>query len=306
MIVLTHLQILWVAQSNTVPGAGVKSHSHPYYHMFYITAGQCRFTVDGKVYDLEAGQCLLIPRQVEHTYSNETDTVADHLEIKFSVTSTAADTLLLQSGVQISDNPLIGMLFRQVLKEYTTLGIPGDDAAASYLLALLNTLTEKDRHEKQQPFLYVDATGYSELAQQIVRHLEAHYSEDLSLDSLADAVGYNKSYMCVAFKKDTNRTILDCLNMIRIRRAAELIVYSDNSLAQVADLCGFSSVSHFNQVFLKYVGITSGQCRRAYPAEIIMHSPQDHAIPENFLYSVLARRRIPLQTALAEEPGSCT
>ena len=114
------------------------------------------------------------------------------------------------------------------------------------------------------------------------------------MDSLAQAMNHNKSYLCVAFKKDTQLTILDCLNTIRIRRAAELIVYSEYNLTQVADACGFASVSHFNRVFLKYVGITPGQCRRAYPVDILIHPENSNEIERanNFMYSVLAQKLI--------------
>ena len=82
----------------------------------------------------------------------------------------------------------------------------------------------------------------------------------------------------------------------RIRRAAELIVYSDHSLSQVSEMCGFASVSHFNRVFLKYAGITPGQCRRAYPADILFgHGPSKKDVSsqsERFIYNVLAQKRI--------------
>ena len=126
--------------------------------------------------------------------------------------------------------------------------------------------------------------------------MESHYSEDLSLDALASSMDYNKSYLCVAFKKDTNQTILDCLNTIRIRRAAELIVYSDHSIPQVAAQCGFASVSHFNRVFLKYVGTTPGQCRRATPGDVMFRDPEAFQVhtsaPNWFIYSVLAHKQI--------------
>ena len=141
----------------------------------------------------------------------------------------------------------------------------------------------------------MDATSFSELSQQIVSYLEAHFHEDISLDTLAQALGYNKSYLCVAFRKNTHFTILDCLNMIRIRRAAELIVYSDHSLSQVSDMCGYASVSHFNRVFLKYVGITPGQCRRAYPADILFgkfEHGEESKHPNRFVYSALANKHI--------------
>lgn len=291
------LQILWVTKSEMGPKAGVKSHAHPYYHMFYISGGQFRFCVNGEVYNLQPGQTLLVPPQVEHGYSIGPDADGQCMEIKFAMGQSVLDAQLTKTGVTVSDSPLVELLFRQILKEYSALGKLADDAAAAYLLALLNALGEPERHQKQNHrFRYLDASSYSPLSQRIVRYLESHYSEDLSLDSLAASMDYNKSYLCVAFKKDTDQTILDCLNMIRIRRAAELIVYSDHSLSQVSEMCGFASVSHFNRVFLKYAGITPGQCRRAYPADILFgHGPSKKDVSsqsERFIYNVLAQKRI--------------
>lgn len=289
---MQHLQILWVARSLLQPDSGVKSHAHPYYHLFYIQAGDFCFTVAGELHRLHQGQTLLVPPQISHEYINETQKTGQYLEIKFAQAADRTETPVLTC-----DDPLAGMLCRQILQEYSDLGKLADDAAASYLTALLSLLEKAYRYrEKPQQFLYLDASRFSPLSRRVVHYLEAHYGEDLSLDALALAMDYNKSYLCAAFKKDTQQTILDCLNMIRIRRAAELIVYSDHSLVQVSQLCGFSSVSHFNRVFLKYAGITPGQARRAYPADILFGSHRSIDKPnsqsDHFMYSVLAQKRI--------------
>ncbi len=291
------LQILWVSRSEIAPGAGVKSHTHPYYHMFHIKAGSCHFCVAGQKYLLESGQTLLIPPHTEHGYTNLLDTPGNHMELKFTLSEAAADARLMGSDVLCTDSSLVASLFEQILKEYSDLGKLADEAAAAYLSALLSALGEGKRYAKHPlQFRHVDASGCSELSQRIIHYLEAHYSEDLSLDALAEALGYNKSYLCVAFKKDTRQTILDCLNMIRIRSAAELIIYSDHTLSQVAELCGFSSVSHFNRVFLKYAGITPGHCRQAYPPDILFGYGKEakklSSQSERFLYNVLAQKRV--------------
>ena len=288
-----HLQLLWVARSSLAPDSGVKIHAHPYYHMFYIHDGLFCFTAGGETHQLQPGQILLVPPQIEHGYINETTQAGEYLEIKFAVSQPQnAD-----DQVQLCDDPLGGMLFSQILQEYSDLGQLADESAEAYLNSLLCIIRKQQRYKKQlRQFQYLDASGYNPLSRRIVRYLEEHYSEDLSLDALAQAMDYNKTYLCAAFKQDTRQTIADCLNMIRIRRAAELIVYSDHSLSQVSQLCGFSSVSHFNRVFLKYAGITPGQARRAYPADILFGTHSADKKPtsqsENFMYSVLARKRI--------------
>ena len=284
-------QILWVGKNYLLPTAGVKRHTHPYYHMFYIASGSCTFALPGKDSTLTQGQCLLVPPQAEHGYTNDGSGTTCYYEVKFSMPQAGR-----QPGQIQMESALIGSLLEQILEEYSRYGNLADEAAASYLDAILSLLTQPQRAEKPRPFRYFDASGLAPLSQRIVEYLEAHYSRELSLEELADAMDYNKSYLCVAFKKDAGLTILDCLNTIRIRRAAELIVYSDQTLSQVAALCGFASVSHFNRVFLKYVGTTPGQCRRAFPVDILFYAPESverKGKPNAFMYSVLAHKQIP-------------
>lgn len=289
---MEQLQILWVAKSCAAAQSGVKPHTHPYYHMLFVESGTCSMVADGQRYLLEQGQCILIPPETEHSYSNEGSVSLDYLEIKFTTKKAIP--------LRLCDGALVGSLFRQVVQEYPLLGRLADKSAAVYMSALLCAMTEQDRVSDATNFQYVDASAYGELAKSVIHYLESHYQEDLHLDEIAKVTGHNKSHLCVAFKKDTGFTILDCLNTIRIRRAAELIVYSDYGLSQVADLCGFASVSHFNRVFLKYVGITPGQCRRAYPAGILFGIEEKAQDPSSrFMYSVLAHRTISLNAAKA-------
>ena len=68
---MEQLQILWVAKSRATAQGGVKPHTHPYYHMLYVENGICSMVVSGQLYTLEQGQCILIPPNTEHSYSNE-------------------------------------------------------------------------------------------------------------------------------------------------------------------------------------------------------------------------------------------
>ena len=304
---MDRVQILWIGRFYKGKNDGIKPHSHPFYHMIYVASGFLQLTAGTQSYELEQGSCILIPKGVKHAYSNPRDCLTENLEIKFTLPVASMDSTFTQYGPLVSDSPLVGMLYRQIVQEYSDLGSLADDAAAAYLQALLKAMTESRRYAKRHAFRYIDAAEYSPLSQKIIQYLESHFSGDVSLDKLAAAMDYNKSYMCTAFKKDTQITINDCLNMIRIRRAAELIAYSDNDLTQIAAICGFASVSHFNRVFLKYVGNTPGQCRKAYPQDITIQPDLRFLdAPERqnrFMYSVLAQKRISPEMILAFEKG---
>ncbi len=295
---MNNLQILWVARSYSLPETGVKEHTHPYYHMFYVVNGNCIFYSNGKRFSLNAGEGLLVPKHAKHSFSVLSGTPAKYLEIKFTVKKTDMDNLYSRETISFGNDNVIDYLIEKIVMEFQTPGNLSGEAASSYLFSVLSLLTEKMRHSESNNYRFIDANGYSKLSGQIVKYLEENYSKNISLDDIAAALGYNKSYLCVAFKNDTQTTILDCLNTIRVRRAAELITYSEEKLSNVASLCGFSSVSHFTRVFQKHVGITPGQIRRAYPADILtsdyVKRKELAEKPDRFMYSVLAKKNFSL------------
>lgn len=306
---MDRVQILWVGRIYKGFNDGVKPHSHEFYHMLVIRSGRLQLIAGEEQRTVQTGDCILIPRGMTHSYINSDSDLNECLEIKFSIPGNVTDDKFTRYGLLQTDHPLAATLAEQIVREYSDLGPLADDAAAAYMDALLTILTVDRRYRKHNAFRFIDATEYSPLSQQIIRYLEQHYSESISLDDVAQAVGYNKSYMCTAFRKDTRVTINDCLNMIRIRRAAELIAYSDNDLSQIAAMCGFSTASHFNQVFVKNVGTTPGQCRKAYPPGVtIMPERRFLDIPnrqDRFMYSVLARKQITPEMILSFEQGDC-
>ena len=157
---MEQLQILWVARSCITPQSGVKAHTHPYYHMIYIENSVCSMVAGGQNYALEQGQCILIPPNTEHSYSNEQSVTIDYQEIKFSTNKTIP--------LHMSDSILVGSLFQQIVREYPLLGRLADKSAAVYMSALLCALTEKDRLDEAVNFQYVDASAFGELARNVI------------------------------------------------------------------------------------------------------------------------------------------
>lgn len=296
---MERVQIIWVGRSYTGPSGQIKAHKHSYYHMLYICSGSIRITTADATYELGKGACVLVPRETVHAYVNPGEDSLEYLEIKFSCLSASLDARLSSQGPIISCEPITGDLAERIVQEYADRKASADEAASHYLLSLLFVLTESSRSKQQVEFRYIDASRCKPLTRQVVQYLETHFAESFSLDTLAKAMERNKSYLCTQFLKETGTTILDCLNTIRVRHAAELITYSDHSLSDVSAMCGFASASHFNRIFLKYAGVTPGQCRKAYPDNVLAN-PDSWAesdkvrYPNRFIYSVLAHKQITL------------
>lgn len=52
------------------PGAGPSLHSHPYPEVFIVQEGRASFVVDGEEHEVEAGQVVVVPAGVPHSFVN--------------------------------------------------------------------------------------------------------------------------------------------------------------------------------------------------------------------------------------------
>jgi AraC family transcriptional regulator len=86
--------------------------------------------------------------------------------------------------------------------------------------------------------------------------------EDVTLSSLAAAVGLHPVYVARAFRARHGCSVGDYARRLRIRRAALEITEGAHSLATVAARAGFADQSHFSRVFRRLTGVSPAEYRR--------------------------------------------
>lgn len=102
---------------------------------------------------------------------------------------------------------------------------------------------------------------------QVVRAIEyiyKHRNERLTVESVAAALGVNRSYMSALFAKETGRSMSGFIRSEKIKAAANMLKFSDYSYAEVAEYFGFASQSHFIQCFRREIGVTPREYRKRY------------------------------------------
>jgi AraC-like DNA-binding protein len=89
-----------------------------------------------------------------------------------------------------------------------------------------------------------------------------HYSDcDLSLNSVAEAVGANSSYISRLFKEVLGISFIKFLTNCRIEHSLELLENKDIPIKDVASASGFNTIQNYMRIFKKYYGKTPGQYR---------------------------------------------
>ncbi|AUS97091.1 DNA-binding response regulator [Clostridium thermosuccinogenes] len=102
---------------------------------------------------------------------------------------------------------------------------------------------------------------YSLIVREVNNFLHNNYNKNINLQSIADHVHVNSSYLSRLFKKETNMSIIDTLNKIRIEKAKQLLMDPRNKVFEVASEVGFDDPTYFTHVFAKYVGMSPKEYR---------------------------------------------
>lgn len=88
----------------------------------------------------------------------------------------------------------------------------------------------------------------------VTHYLEEHLCQDVSLETLGELTGYHPLYLQRIFKQHTGRTPHGHLTALRLQKAKELLLATTLPVSQVAQQCGYSSVSHFTSLFKNSTG----------------------------------------------------
>jgi len=96
----------------------------------------------------------------------------------------------------------------------------------------------------------------------IVDYINSNLSKNISLQQLADEMGFSYSYMGQYFKNKTGMNFIDFLQEKRITKSAELLISTDLDILEIACQTGFNTLNTFFRTFKKFKGITPGEYRK--------------------------------------------
>ncbi|MEY2892306.1 MAG: hypothetical protein RJA98_2214 [Pseudomonadota bacterium] len=97
---------------------------------------------------------------------------------------------------------------------------------------------------------------------QIVAHVHAHYAEPLAASDMAARAHMSESRFSRAFGKASGSSFAAFVNGVRIHKACELLMNSEQQIASICYAVGFNNLANFNRRFREVKGITPREFRR--------------------------------------------
>lgn len=96
----------------------------------------------------------------------------------------------------------------------------------------------------------------------IREYVDQHFTEGLTLQSIAEHFRLNAAYLSHIFKQENGTGLVEYINKVRITHAKQLILKDKWRIYEVSALAGFDNVTYFNTLFKRLVGITPGEFLR--------------------------------------------
>jgi len=260
------VKIVWSFFVDHGKGYGLIPHHHDYFQMYYVLSGAGTVLVEQRPYYLETGSCLILyPNQIHELLPLK----SGHIRIadtKFYIVDPVLreEILSLPNLARIRSNDFFDL--QQNLRNEWALDIPhSQDMAALLLMQILiyyvRLFKDVSPHFPSYHRITEQVRNLQGVERWVADYVESHYLEDFSLDDLASALRYSKSYLCRRFKSATKITINEYTNFLRINRAYDMVRYSDQHISEISALCCFSSIHYFSRTFRKITGMSPSEAR---------------------------------------------
>lgn len=239
-------------------GPAVRDH----YLIHYIHSGKGIFKVGDTIYHLSAGSGFLICPDIITYYKADDNNPWHYSWVGFhgkKVESYLKDAGLTQSNpiFTYDQDDFISNCFLEMNSAYY-LKRGGEIKRFAYLFLFLHKLVQMNPEG-----LYYDSADdrRDKYVTMALYYIEMNYMQKITVGSISQHVGLNRSYLGVIFKNALNMSIQEYLTSFRIRKACELLPNEELSIANISRTIGYTDPLLFSKVFKKLKGSSPKEYR---------------------------------------------
>ena len=227
-----------------------------------VLDGRGSLIYDGQRCQLETGDCFFIDCRTAHSVQSDAKQPWELLWVYFNGCTTEEYYKLFLAQQQPVFHPVSTVKFSALLQELMRLNadtFADTEVLTSGLLANLLTLllTVNSIGEENDSALQAKLKT-------VLAHIDANFTADIHLDELAQRFGISKYYLTREFKRAYGETIFQHIIGLRINYAKRLLRFTDKSVEEISELCGFKDQSYFSKQFKKAENVTCLTFRRRW------------------------------------------
>ncbi|MFP5021035.1 helix-turn-helix transcriptional regulator [Pseudonocardia phyllosphaerae] len=239
-------------------------HAHDFLTLVHVVRGGCRYVVDGRTWELGAGDAFVVsPGAVVDHAEETTSAPGEFWAVTFPVEAL--------STASWQDHPLLAPFLGRHRGGGQRLTVPPADRPAwrARLVELDDELAHRrDGHAEAARALLtlllvalgrlvddVPAESGDALLAAVFGVVEQRYAGPLSLRDVAAAVGLTPGHLTTVVRQATGRTVQQWITERRLREARRLLVSTDLPVADVGARVGYPDPGYFARRFRAAHGV---------------------------------------------------
>lgn len=259
---LLHLQEVGSLQARQ-PHASVRQGLASYL-VFLVESGSGILEYDGTQRPLQAGDCVFLDCRRPYLHRTGDDLWRLRWAHFYGPNMGGIYKKYEERGGQPAFRTAQPQRYRALLQELYALAGSDDYVRDMQICARLFDLLTLLMEESWHPDRGRISRGKRQSVQEIKDYLDAHYTEKITLDALAERFYINKFYLTRVFKEQFGQSVNGYLVQLRITQAKRMLRFTDNSMETIAQECGLHDANYFARLFKKIEGVTPGEYRRRW------------------------------------------
>jgi AraC-like DNA-binding protein len=240
-------------------------HYHPEFELTYIFKGRGKRLVGDSYENFEEGDLALLGPFLPHAWVSDTayQGPCSAFVIQFSAELIASLThypelkkmgeilAMATRGLRLDDPQGSGL--KDKIRQ-----LPGrtfTSAFALFIEILSQVIDLKGTPLSSPHFRRFKGNENQQRINRVFTYVQQDFTRDVSLKKAAGMVHLSESAFCKFFKRASGKTFSDYVNEVRISKACQLLLETDQPVETIAFETGFESQTYFNRVFLKKKGV---------------------------------------------------
>ena len=275
-IINMNYELLYICKSKCDSDWHSTAHFHPFTEIFYITEGKGSFHLDDEWINVSAGDLIIINPNCLHTEKS----IISNNPLEYIVLGIDNISLNeLESKPQKIDSQNTNKLFK-------ILNYKDDKHIIKFLDALITELDEKKSHYEISCkgllslfIVYILRSTKNDLkitkdskllnleCMKIKNYLDSNYTQNITLDFLAELSYLNKFHLVHTFTKQIGTSPINYLITKRIDESKNLLTTTNFSIRDISSIVGFSNSSYFSHMFKKTTGCSPKEYKTKFASK---------------------------------------
>ena len=241
--------------------------AHDFYEIYYLLKGERNFFIEDKIFTLQENSIVIIPPFYMHKTEGGpyerlnlyiSNDLLDENEQKF-LTSCSS---FLSFELEKSKKNVVFSLFRPFFTQKNEKDLLKKKYSLSFAKTFLYLLQTSTLKPLSSPPTSSKNSINKNIILDIVTYINTHFQENITLDLLKNKFFISKNTLCKNFQQVMNCSVIEYCSAVRLNEAKHLLLTTDKSIEDVADLCGYSSANYFSLLFKLKTGLAPSNYRK--------------------------------------------